>query len=45
MISISSKESPFADEYNLLLVYLLMDTIGSSLLADPLVIAFGHLSK
>ncbi len=41
MISIRSNESPFADEFNLLLVYLLMDTIqvGSSLLEDPLVIA------
>jgi hypothetical protein len=45
MISISSNESSFADEFDSLLVYLLMDTIGSSLLADPLIIALGHLSK
>ncbi len=45
MITIRSNESPFADEFYLLLVYLLMDTIGSSLLVEPLVIALGNLSK
>ncbi len=45
MINIRSNESPFANEFDSLLIYLLMDTIGSSLLADPLASALGHLSK
>jgi hypothetical protein len=45
LIGIRSYESPFANEFDSLLVYLLMDTIGSSLLEDQLVVALGHLSK